>query len=470
MPGLLARKSPRLALTEGWAWVFPALHPMKHPRTGELVRWRMHEVNVQRAVRAAAEKTGLAGRVTPHVLRHCYATHAHDAGSRSLFAKRPQNLTVPITPMKRPLLSLAALVLAHIVQARDPWPLEQAEAWGKKQPWLVGSNFVPSSAINQLEMWQAETFDLEGIDRELGWAEGLGMNTLRVFLHDLLWEQDAEGFKKRLDQFLASCQKHKIRPVLVLFDSCWDPAPKLGKQREPRPGVHNSGWVQSPSVAALQDSTQWPRLKAYAQGVITAFRDDERILAWDIVNEPGNANGTSYGAGGLKLEPPNKAELGFKLVKEALEWAYEANPSQPITSAPWGGDWSSLEKMDAMARHLFTHSDVLTFHNYGSPEDFERRVLALEQFKRPIICTEYMARTAGSTFQGDLPIAKKHHIGMINWGFVAGKTNTIHPWKTWRRPTEGPEPNVWFHDVLRPDGKAYRQEEVDLIRQLTGKS
>ena len=81
MPGLLARKSPRLALTEAWAWVFPAHQPMKHPRTGERVRWRMHEVNVQRAVRAAAEKVGLAGKVTPHVLRHCYATHAHEAGA-----------------------------------------------------------------------------------------------------------------------------------------------------------------------------------------------------------------------------------------------------------------------------------------------------------------------------------------------------------------------------------------------------
>jgi site-specific recombinase XerD len=81
MPGLMARKSPKLAITEAWAWVFPAHQPVKHPRTGERVRWRMHEVNVQRAVKAAAEKTGLAGRVTPHVLRHCYATHAHDAGA-----------------------------------------------------------------------------------------------------------------------------------------------------------------------------------------------------------------------------------------------------------------------------------------------------------------------------------------------------------------------------------------------------
>jgi hypothetical protein len=365
--------------------------------------------------------------------------------------------------------TLATLALAHCLQAREIWTPAQATAWGKQQGWLVGSNYTPASAINQLEMWQAETFDAAGIERELGWAQAMGMNTMRVFLHDLLWQQDAKGFQQRLDQFLTICQKHNIKPMLVLFDSCWDPAPQLGKQRDPRPGVHNSGWVQSPAVAVLQDDAQWPRLKTYAQGVITAFKDDARILAWDVANEPGNANGASYGDGGLKLEPPNKAALGFKLVKAALEWAYEANPSQPVTAAPWGGDWTSLEKMDEMARHLFTHSDILTFHNYGPAEDFERRVVALQQLKRPIICTEYMARPAKSTFQGDLPIAKKHQVGMINWGFVAGKTNTIHPWRTWKQPTVGPEPNVWFHDILRPDGTPYRQEEVDLIKQLTAK-
>lgn len=372
------------------------------------------------------------------------------------------------TSMKLLLPLLAAVGLTSFTQAREIWTQAEAQAWGAKQPWLVGANFTPASAINQLEMWQADTFDTAGIDRELGWAQSLGMNTMRVFLHDLLWQQDAKGFQKRIDQFLTICQKHKIRPMLVLFDSCWDPSPKLDKQRDPKPGVHNSGWVQSPGAAALTDAAQWPRLKEYTQGVIGAFKNDDRILAWDIVNEPDNNNGSSYGPGGLKLEPANKSELGIKLVKEALQWAFEASPSQPITSAPWLGDWDNLDKMKDMDRHLFTHSDIVTFHNYGPPEEFEHRVKALEQFKRPIICTEYMARPAKSTFEGSLPIAKKHNVGMMNWGFVAGKTNTIHPWSTWQKPTAGPEPEVWFHDIFRQDGKAYREEEVALIRKLTG--
>lgn len=367
--------------------------------------------------------------------------------------------------MKPLICSLAALGFCSSLFAREQWTPEQARDWGKQQPWLVGANFTPASAINQLEMWQADTFDAAGIDRELGWAQEMGMNTMRVFLHDLLWQQDAKGFQQRLDQFLGLCEKHQIKPMLVLFDSCWDPFPKLGKQRDPRPGVHNSGWVQSPGRPALEDSAQWPRLKAYTQGVIAAFQKDARILAWDIINEAENNNGASYG----KQEPANKAELGFKLAKEAMQWALEADPSQPVTSAPWGGDWSDITKMTEFNRHLLTHSDIITFHSYHEPGEFEKRVIALLQFNRPIICTEYLARPMNSTFEGGLPIGKQYHVGMINWGFVAGKTNTIHPWKTWRRPTDGPEPAVWFHDVLRTDGTPYKKEEVELIKKLTEK-
>jgi len=133
------------------------------------------------------------------------------------------------------------LLLAFAAVGQQKWSEQQARDWYAKQPWLLGSNYNPASAINQLEMWQADSFDPKRIDLELGWAEGLGMNTMRVFLHDLLWQQDPEGFKRRLDQFLTIAAKHKIRPMFVLFDAVWDPDAKLGKQRAPKPGVHNSG-------------------------------------------------------------------------------------------------------------------------------------------------------------------------------------------------------------------------------------
>lgn len=155
-----------------------------------------------------------------------------------------------------------AVLLAGTAFAQpSQWPLEKANAWYSTQRWLVGSDYIPADAINQLEMWQADTFNPAQIDKELGWAQGIGMNTMRVFLHDKLWEQDAEGFKKRIDQFLAIAARHGIRPMLVFFDSCWDPDPKLGPQRPPTPGVHNSGWVQSPAGRASR-----PRLTTRASG------------------------------------------------------------------------------------------------------------------------------------------------------------------------------------------------------------
>ena len=347
------------------------------------------------------------------------------------------------------------------------WSEKTANDWYDKQPWLVGSNYIPSTAINELEMWQASTFDPQRIDQEFGWAEAIGLNTMRVFLHDLPWREDPQGFKNRIDVFLKIAAKHHIRPLLVLFDSCWDPDPKVGKQHDPRPGVHNSGWVQSPGAKTLQDHSEYSRLHDYVSGVISAFAHDDRVLGWDLWNEPDNTNDSSY----AQLEPKNKIALVSALLPQVFAWAREAHPSQPLTSGVWKGDWSSPEKWEAMTRIQLELSDVISFHDYDKPDDFEKRVRSLQQYHRPILCTEYMARGNGSTFQGTLPIAKKYKVAAINWGMVAGKTQTYLPWDSWERPYTDREPAVWFHEIFRTDGRPYRQEEVDFIRLIiTGKS
>ena len=361
--------------------------------------------------------------------------------------------------------TMAALIPASADTAR--WSEAKANEWYAKQPWLVGSNYTPASAINELEMWQADTFDAASIDKELGWAEGLGMTTMRVFLHDLPWQQDAAGFRARIDRFLDIASKHHIRPLLVLFDSCWDPLPMLGPQHAPTPGVHNSGWVQAPGAKALSDPAQYPRLKAYVTGVVGAFAKDTRVLGWDVWNEPDNGNGGSY----AKDEPKNKVDLVLALLPQVYQWAREAGTEQPLTSGVWKGDWSSDDKLSPMERIQLEQSDVISFHNYDSGAEFEKRIVWLQRLHRPIICTEYMARGNGSTFQGSLPVAKKYNVGAINWGFVAGKTQTYLPWDSWKTPyVNGREPAVWFHEVLRQDGTPYKQDEVDLIRSLTGKA
>jgi hypothetical protein len=346
------------------------------------------------------------------------------------------------------------------------WTEPRANEWYAKQPWLIGSNYIPRSAINELEMWQEATFNPEQIDQELGWAESLGMNTMRVFLHDLLWQQDADGFKKRIDQFLTIAAKHHIRPFFVLFDSCWDPLPHLGPQHPPIPGVHNSGWVQSPGAVALGDPRQYPRLKAYVQGVVGAFAKDDRILAWDIWNEPGNGNMGSY----AKEELQDKTARVLVLLPQAFAWAREVSPTQPLTSgvccvdqAPDGSHLGAIEQIQ------LRESDIVTFHNYSWPEYFKREVGWLKKYNRPVICTEFMARSVGSTFDTILPIAKEEKVGAINWGFVVGRTQTNLPWESWQHPYILERPPVWFHEVLDPDGKPYREAEADLIRQLTGR-
>ena len=223
------------------------------------------------------------------------------------------------------------------------WPEEKANDWYARQPWLVGSNYIPATAVNQLEMWQNDTFDIDRINLEFIWAENLGMNTMRVFLHDLLWKQDPGGFRKRIDKFLSVAKKHHIKPIFVLLDSCWDPFPELFHQRPPQPGIHNSRWVQSPGANALADPKQQPRILEYVANVILAFADDDRILAWDVWNEPDNLNGSSYG----RVERPDKEKLVLELLPKVFQYARSGRPSQPLTSGLWKGDWSSPDKLSA---------------------------------------------------------------------------------------------------------------------------
>jgi len=354
-----------------------------------------------------------------------------------------------------PLYAAAACMLLGSAEshAREIWTPRQANDWYARQSWMLGANYIPASAINQLEMWQAETFDPPRIDRELGWAEGIGMNTIRVFLHDLLWQQDAAGLRSRIDRFLAIASRHHIRVLFVLFDSCWESEPKLGPQNPPIPGVHNSRWVQSPGVSALRDRSQEPRFETYVKGIIGAFARDPRIVGWDVWNEPSNSK--------------ESLERVQELLPRVFAWARSADPAQPLTSGVFQEDtWDSGRSTPVEAVQL-SESDVISFHDYHWPEVFARRATRLRALGRPLWCTEYLARGAGSTFEGSLPVGKRLNIAMINWGLVDGKTQTRLPWDSWTIPyVNGREPVVWHHEVFRGDGAPYRQYETDLIRAM----
>ncbi|PAU95590.1 1,4-beta-xylanase [Aliifodinibius salipaludis] len=362
---------------------------------------------------------------------------------------------------------LTAVLSACSAPAEKPetgeqWSVEKANEWYEDQGVLIGANYTPRTAINQLEMWQEETFDPETIDQELGWAADLGFNSMRVYLHDLAWKADPEGFIQRVEKFLDIAESHDIGIMFVLFDGVWHPYPEIGEQPEPEPHVHNSGWVQGPSIDVLSDTTQWGYLEDYLKDVMGHFSDDERVQVWDIYNEPDNDNERAYG----DINLDNKFEHSLGLLKKSFAWAREVNPSQPITSGLWHGDWSDTDSMSEMDIFMVENSDVITFHCYEGPEIMKERIQALKRYDRPMFVTEYMARPRGSTFENELPILMEHNVGAYNWGFVNGKTQTIYPWDSWDKEYTS-EPDPWFHDVLRADGTPYKSSEVELIKKYT---
>lgn len=347
-------------------------------------------------------------------------------------------------------------------QGRERWSTVKASLWYEQHAWLIGMNYIPATAVNQLEMWQAETFDPRRIDLELGWAADLGMTVARVFLHDLLWLEDAKGFCSRLSSFLDIAARKNVRTIFVLFDSCWHPRPVSGMQPSPSPGIHNSGWVQSPGAAGLCDPQSSRRLEAYVRGVISRFADDSRVFAWDLWNEPDNENTGSYAS----LEIDRKLAIVERLLPDVFKWARSERPCQPLTSGVWAGDWSAPEKLTPIQRTQIEQSDVLSFHNYAPPEEFEQRVTWLQKYGRPVLCTEYMARCAGSTFESILPVARQHKVAAINWGFVQGKSQTHLPWDSWQSPYVSGPPPIWFHEILHADGTPYDEQEVQVIRDM----
>lgn len=349
------------------------------------------------------------------------------------------------------LLAVSALVFSGCTGQQTEnevkvWPVEKAWVWSEKTGWLSGCNFQPSTASNQLEMWQEDTFDPQTIDRELGWAEQLGFNVMRVYLHSYAWKQDPEGFIERMEEYLTVSRRHGIRTIFVFFDDCWNENSKPGPQPEPEAGIHNSRWIQDPSCDLRADTISlYPWLEEYVKDVMHTFRDDARIIMWDLYNEPGNM-------GHLVTSMP--------LLKNVFKWAREEGPSQPVTSGIWNLDLQELNEFQVK------NSDIITYHNYMNREFHRTWIRLLKMHGRPLICTEYLARQLKSTFEDILPLLKEENVGAINWGLVAGRTNTIYAWNT--PMPQGGEPDTWFCNIFRKDGTAYSTEEIKIIKQING--
>ena len=331
--------------------------------------------------------------------------------------------------------------------AAERWSTDRAWAWHEAQPRLLGFNYVPSTAVNDVAIWQADTFDPETIDRELGWAAEVGFNTLRIFLQYVVWEADPDGFLQRLERFLSLAARHGLSVMPVLFDDCAFAGqdPIVGPQEQVTPGTHNSRWAPSPGHARVRDRAAWPKLREYVRAVVAAHRDDPRVLAWDLYNEPGNS-----GMGNDSLP----------LVEAAFAWAREAGPRQPLTVGVW------TEGLPDLNRVQVEQSDVISFHNYGPVDAVRADIQAKRVFARPLICTETIARTLGSNWASHLPLFREQRVGCYAWGLVAGQTQTLYPWGS---EAGAPEPVLWFHDLFRPDGTPFDPGELITIGRNVGK-
>ncbi|MEP6682218.1 MAG: 1,4-beta-xylanase [Parafilimonas sp.] len=326
------------------------------------------------------------------------------------------------------------------------WSKQKANAWYANYDWLRGCDFISSTAINQLEMWQAETFDTATINRELGYAESIGLNVMRVFLHHVAWQIDSSGFKDRMNTYLSIADKHGIKTIFVFFDDCWNPTYHAGKQPEPKVGIHNSGWIRDPGQLLYDSPAVVNLLEVYVKDILSTFAHDKRIFMWDLYNEPGNSD---YG---------NKS---LPLLQNIFTWAREINPDQPLTAGVWN------TKLTDLNTYQLANSDLISYHDYNPINVHRKTIDTLKKYARPLVCTEYMARPRNSTFFTIMPLLKENKIVAINWGLVAGKTNTKYAWDT--PMPNGAEPKVWFHEIFRPDGTPYNKKETDFIKSLTGK-
>lgn len=324
------------------------------------------------------------------------------------------------------------------------WERARAWDWYRKKMPIRGCNYLPRSAVNPVEMWGPSTFDSNVIEEEAGWAQRIGLRDLRVFLPYIVWESDRAGFYSRFERFLNIVAGHRLRVVPVLFDDCGcGEEPHLGPQGDPVTGVHNSRWVASPGPRRVRDRTEWGGLETYVEELVGRFSRDDRILAWDLYNEPGNRE---------------QRERSLPFLTSVFDWAREASPSQPITAGVWhtDSDWSGL-----ISATMLNLSDVVSFHAYGDVHQVRRRLLACGGEGRPMLCTEWLCRQRNNTVEEVLPVLDAERVGWFIWGLVAGRTQTFLPWES---KAGDAAPAVWQHDLLHEDGTPYDESEVALLR------
>lgn len=334
---------------------------------------------------------------------------------------------------------------AELMEAR--WPVAKAEEYMKPYGAIKGVNYVPSYCASYIEMWHH--FNEQVILKELRWAKKAGLNSLRIFVAACQWESRREIVKARLDQFLDYAKELGFSVMLTLQPNTYMlPGNDLGPEEDPfilkfRPGVHDGGWIYK-GAKIFDCNGQWVEDKegigAFVTDIVSCYKDDPRVAFWDLYNECHEGN--------------------VALMEYCFAKAREVNPMQPLTAC-----WRAFEI-----------SDVTTFHCYVRPhQEIDKEWPGIHEFNfeqeseralntgRPVLCTECLARTFGNDLDVILPHYSRDHIGFYIWGLVAGTAQYHFPWG-W--PEGSPEPRRWFHCIYYPDGTAFDDKEIELLRQF----
>lgn len=336
----------------------------------------------------------------------------------------------------------------------ERWSEERANEWYAGKEWPVGCVFIPSYAGTPVEMWGAEYFQPEIVDHELGLAESLGFNTIRLFLCDIVWQNDPDGFMDRLEKTISLADKHGLSILMTFFTNGGTiKNPYLGPQPQPAPGIHNSTWMSSPGRDVVNNPEKWPVIEKYLKTVMNKYKDDDRILAWCLYNEPENT----------------KTFNTLPFLREVFKWAREVNPSQPLTAPMWCRPGTNNTNLPIVA-FVCENSDIISFHCYSNYTETALFVKYVLQFNRPVLCSEWMARTKGSDYYNILPLFKKNKIGSYSYGLVNGKQQCHLPWNQivdGKKIPHTEEPPVWFHDLFHKDGTPWNPDEIRFIKSMT---
>jgi hypothetical protein len=351
------------------------------------------------------------------------------------------------------------------------WTRERANAWAAEHPWLCGVNYMPSTAVNWIAMWHRQSFDPIVIARELGWAAEMGINSVRVGLPYVVWREDAHGLLTRFDRVLTLLAERSMTAMPYLLDDCefsGEP-PRSGPQPDPVPGLHNSRATGSPGRSLVMDERAWPDVERYVTQVVEAFADDDRVVVWDLYNEPGNR--VIFTRDGAEEYDERLEEQALRLLRRVFACARTISPSQPLTA----GGWRVPPPYERNAVEAHTHpldtaafelSDVVSFHAYCSAERMRHIIERLRRYERPLLCTEWMGRQARSRLTEQLPLLRSAGVGSYIWGFVRGRSQTHLPWPDFLDPASR-DSDAWFHDLVDRDGAAHDEEEVEVIRRET---